>query len=169
MQMRVFLMSLLSCPSVLMGQGLTFTLNNGDVSSHLVTQVRSVTFMPDGMRAALWDGSTVSGIRRFTGNDMNTSVTEPSVDAFSMRVFPDPSGSTVGISFELDRAARVNLVVFDVSGRQVGLVNDGWLPPGRHQLQWDAASAGDRVADGLYAIRLTDGRNVRSLKFVLHH
>lgn len=169
MRMRVFLMLLPACPSVLLAQGLTFTLNNGDVSSHLVTQVRSVTFMPDGMRAALWDGSTVPGIRRFTGNDMNTGVAEPTGDAFGMRVFPDPFAATVGISFELDHAAKVNLVVFDVTGRQVGLVNDGWLPHGHHQLQWDGASAGGRAADGLYAVRLTDGRDMRTLKFVLQH
>jgi hypothetical protein len=167
--MRAFLILLLSCPSALLAQGLTFTLDNDDVSSHLVTHVRSVIFTQDGLQANLWDGSAVTGIHSFTGNDVTTAVPERSTDADLISAFPNPSISTVGIRLDLDHAALVKVAAFDPLGRQVGLVQNGWLSPGIHLLQWDPSSTAGRLADGLYTVRVSEGTWMGSLRIILQH
>ena len=73
------------------------------------------------------------------------------------------------LAFDLPRAGRATLVVFDVAGRRVKGLIDGEMPAGRHAVNWDATDdAGQRVAPGVYFYRLTtpDGAGTRSAVFV---
>jgi endonuclease I len=78
--------------------------------------------------------------------------------------FPNPFAIRTAIAFELDRAAKVSLVVYDIRGRQVGRVLEGrLLAAGRYRV----SISGDGLSPGVYYYRLTAGDRVRTRRMVL--
>jgi hypothetical protein len=59
--------------------------------------------------------------------------------------------NTISIPFELPEAANVTLAVFDVMGRELGVLASGSYRAGAHAIEW--SSAGYR--SGVYILRLT--------------
>ncbi len=60
--------------------------------------------------------------------------------------YPNPFNNSTVIPFTLDKRAQVNLSVFDINGRKVDTLKNGWLPAGTHQFAW----TGDNVSTGVY-------------------
>ncbi len=67
------------------------------------------------------------------------------------------------MSFALPEAAYVQLTVYDVSGRQVAKLVDGWRDAGTHDVIFDAAG----LPSGLYIARLQTESFSASQKVVL--
>ncbi len=65
--------------------------------------------------------------------------------------YPNPFNPTTTIAFELPDPAEVRLSVFDVLGREVAVLIDGYKASGQYTIQFDAG----RLASGLYLYRLT--------------
>ncbi len=63
-----------------------------------------------------------------------------------------------------DTDASVSLEVFDVRGRRVAVLVDGTLPPGSHDVRWDASST---VSAGVYFLRLLAGDLVDRRRLVV--
>jgi hypothetical protein len=74
----------------------------------------------------------------------------PDKPSFNLSNFPNPFNSSTIIRFSLEAESYVELVVFDILGRRIDRLVDGYLAPGRHQVEWDA---GDRPS-GVYFYRL---------------
>jgi len=74
--------------------------------------------------------------------------------------FPNPARGASRLTFELPRPARVEAVVFDLSGRRVCRLLQGELPAGVRTLVWNGCDASGRAARaGLYFLALdVDGR-----------
>lgn len=88
-----------------------------------------------------------------------------------LRVFPgepNPFRETTRIRFDLPRAGRVAVAVYDASGRLVRSLIDGrMLPGGRHEVAWDGRTAtGRQTAAGVYLVRLTCGAHAKSVSLV---
>lgn len=78
--------------------------------------------------------------------------------------FPNPFAVRTAIAFELDKAAEVSLVVYDIRGRQVGQVLEGsLLAAGRYRV----SISGEGLSPGVYYYRLTAGDRVRTRRMVL--
>lgn len=72
---------------------------------------------------------------------------------------PNPANGPTALHFELAAAGRVDLGVFDVSGRRVATLAGGTLPAGAHDARWDGRDmSGSMVPGGLYFARLQSGR-----------
>jgi len=72
------------------------------------------------------------------------------VDFMNLRNNPLVSGRAT-VDFGLSKADRVEVKVYDVSGRLVRTLADRMFAPGNHSLVWDGAdSAGRQVARGVY-------------------
>jgi len=73
---------------------------------------------------------------------------------------PNPVLDRARFEFELPAPARAHLEIFDLSGRRLRDVSDGWFPAGRSGVTWDGLDAeGRRPAAGVYWARLTvDGK-----------
>ena len=81
--------------------------------------------------------------------------------------FPDPFRSSTTIRYALPTAGHARLFVFDVRGRRVATLVDGFQPRGRHTLTWDGRSdAGPAVASGVYFVRLESADEVSSTRVV---
>ncbi len=65
-------------------------------------------------------------------------------------LFPSPTNSAVQVAYSLDRAAPVDLVLYDLTGRQVRTLYHGVALAGSHTLSVDVAD----VPSGLYLLSL---------------
>src|SRR4029077_14486730 len=64
---------------------------------------------------------------------------------------PNPTRDGGTLRFRLAQSQKVELSLFDVSGRRVARITDGVLEAGDHSLRWDRTDgAGRRVAAGIY-------------------
>jgi hypothetical protein len=83
-------------------------------------------------------------------------------------VVPNPVRESAVIRWTLPAAGRVTLRVFDVHGRVVDTVIDGFSAGGPHEIQWmGRASSGARLASGVYWLRLESAEGTRTRKVVL--
>lgn len=68
--------------------------------------------------------------------------------------FPNPFNNSTTIRVFLPAPGRMKLSVFDVNGRLVQLLKNGYLTRGRHHFQWNGTNQkGEAVASGLYFYR----------------
>ena len=82
---------------------------------------------------------------------------------------PNP-GRTPTIAFHLPRSAHVQLAVFDVAGRLVARLVDAPRTAGEHRVVWPGtAENGERVAAGVYTVRLEANELRAQQKIVLTH
>ena len=82
---------------------------------------------------------------------------------------PNPFGQLTELRFGLPRGGRVELVLYDVTGRQVTVLASGEYPAGIHSIGWDGTdSVGRPVASGIYFCRMRAGEftATRSLVFM---
>jgi hypothetical protein len=83
-------------------------------------------------------------------------------------VVPNPAYGSVQFSFDLARAATVDLAILDVTGRVVGTVPSRAWDAGRWQAGWDGRGEdGRRVPAGVYWVEMSAGRPVGRSKFTL--
>ena len=67
--------------------------------------------------------------------------------------YPNPFNPETAIRYSLERDARVSLKLYDVMGREVRTLVDGFLEAGWHEVRLDASS----LAGGMYYYRLRYG------------
>jgi Ca-activated chloride channel homolog len=83
--------------------------------------------------------------------------------------FPNPFNPETTIRFRLDEAASVTLTIFDVAGRRVRtLVEQRRHLASAYDVVWNGRDeAGERVASGVYVIRLRAGTGLQTRKMLL--
>ncbi len=82
--------------------------------------------------------------------------------------FPNPFNPKTTINFDLPRESRVDLAVYDITGRKVATLVNDVLDPGRHTIIWlGRDDAGRQAASGVYFYRLKSGDEVLSRKMIL--
>jgi hypothetical protein len=114
----------------------------------------------DGGSYTLWEADSDPLESFFEGTEFDDAV----VSEFAlMGNYPNPFNPTTTINYTLDRANHVKLAVYDLSGREVATLVDGYRNSGVHGVNFDASS----LASGLYIYRLTSGTNIASGKMVL--
>ncbi len=69
--------------------------------------------------------------------------------------YPNPFNPSTTISYELPRAAQVELAIYNLQGQLIRTLCSGQMAPGIHHVVWDAHdSQGLQVPTGLYYYRL---------------
>lgn len=77
--------------------------------------------------------------------------------------YPNPFNPATTIGYQLPAPGIVTLKVFDVLGREVMTLEDGFRQAGWHTVRWDAAG----FESGVYFYVLRSGKMARSNKLVL--
>ncbi len=95
-------------------------------------------------------------------------VAEPATDLPAatrlLAVYPNPFNPRATIAYELARAGRARLAVYDLSGRHVATLVDAERAAGRHEAVWQGRDqAGRPVASGGYYVRL-EADGIRQLR-----
>ena len=68
-----------------------------------------------------------------------------------LNAYPNPFNPSATIAYDLKEAANVKLVVYDITGRAVATLVDGWMNEGAHQAVFTA----DNLSSGVYFYNLT--------------
>jgi hypothetical protein len=77
--------------------------------------------------------------------------------------YPNPFNPMATIRYDLPITGEVSLIVYDILGREVVRLVDGYKEQGYHQVQWD----GSGFPSGLYIARLNTPKYRKSIKLVL--
>ena len=81
--------------------------------------------------------------------------------------YPNPFNASTSIRFNLDREQRVFCAVYDIQGRIVDVLVDGFLSAGTREVIWNGKSAEGRItASGIYFYRFSAGRYLRTGKLL---
>jgi hypothetical protein len=87
----------------------------------------------------------------------------PVPQQYSLSAFPNPFNPSTTMVYDLPKAGRVGLRVFDLLGRSVSVLADGFAQAGTHHLTFD----GSRLASGIYFARLEAGAFSQTKKLML--
>jgi photosystem II stability/assembly factor-like uncharacterized protein len=77
--------------------------------------------------------------------------------------YPNPFNPVTMIGYTLPKKSQVSLSIYDVSGRQVAELVDGWRDAGVHEVEFDASE----LASGVYLCRLQASNYSAVQKMVL--
>ncbi len=111
------------------------------------------------------DGESISCFPQVSGFDLDETKSEntPASYNFFINAFPNPFNPTTAISYQLSAFIYVNLTVYDIQGREVAKLVNGWQNAGRHEVTFNASN----LSSGIYIYCLiTDGYSASS-KMVL--
>jgi hypothetical protein len=93
-----------------------------------------------------------------------TTAREIQPSAFNLHpCSPNPFNPTTDIRYQMPEARQVSLRVYDMSGRLVTTLVDGWRQGGEHEVTFD----GSNLASGLYFVRLQAGEFTAVQKLLL--
>jgi hypothetical protein len=82
--------------------------------------------------------------------------------------WPNPFNASTVIDFGLPEDGHVAFGVYDVLGRRIRVLIDGYRPAGYHSVTWNGRdNNGREVASGIYFYRLTTKAFTESRKMVL--
>jgi hypothetical protein len=84
-------------------------------------------------------------------------------DFTTLRADPNPFNLTTVIRYQMPDARQVNLKIFDIAGRLVATLVDGWSEAGSHTATFD----GSGLASGIYLAKLQAGEYFARQKLVL--
>lgn len=123
---------------------------------HSGVAIRQIPAASAAMSCSLLVG-VVTGVE---GEPMAVSV--PSIFALQ-NAYPNPSKGQTTFKYQLPRAAKVDMKVYNVLGQKVKTFDMGVQNPGYYSIKWNDAN----VAEGVYFIRLQAGNYQATKKFVI--
>lgn len=109
------------------------------------------------------DGGAVIGDWFCDGESFTSTPIASSAECALLQNYPNPFNPTTAISYTLPAASFVNLVVYDIAGRQIAELVNGWRDAGVHEVTWNASN----FAAGVYIYHLTAGDYSASGKMAL--
>lgn len=77
--------------------------------------------------------------------------------------YPNPFNPSTTVQYSLAATGPVSLRVFDVTGREVAVLDEGIRQAGRHAIVWDASG----IAGGVYFTRLTANEQTETRSMLL--
>ncbi|MCF7823401.1 MAG: T9SS type A sorting domain-containing protein [Candidatus Marinimicrobia bacterium] len=82
--------------------------------------------------------------------------------------YPNPFNPLVNLGFRLEEAAEISLSIYDVQGREIATIVEGYYHSGNYSFQWDGTSSqGEVMASGVYLVRLTAADNHQTQKITI--
>ncbi|MCF8379846.1 MAG: T9SS type A sorting domain-containing protein [Bacteroidales bacterium] len=80
-----------------------------------------------------------------------TSVDPKTANQSTLVIYPNPVSDNALFAFKIEKAANVELNLFDMSGRKVKQIENAFMPAGENVIRWNASD----VKTGLYVAHLT--------------
>jgi hypothetical protein len=77
--------------------------------------------------------------------------------------YPNPFNPSTTIKYELPKSSEVRLSVFDLLGQEVGVLVNGEMDAGYHEVKFDAS----KLASGFYLYRMQAGSYVETRKLLM--
>jgi hypothetical protein len=82
--------------------------------------------------------------------------------------YPNPFNPSTEMGYTLLSPGDVRIAVYDVLGREITVLDQGWKPEGSGSVRWDGRdNAGRGVASGLYFITVMKGQEIKVQRVAL--
>ena len=86
---------------------------------------------------------------------------------YSLKVYPTLIREVTNISFSLIQGQKLTIGVFDLQGRKVKSIYQGWLQSGKYTFYWNGENnRGQRVRAGIYLLEVTANGITYSQKLI---
>ena len=105
-----------------------------------------------------YDGSIITG-----PTDVNDDTPALPTAYLLEQNYPNPFNATTSIELQLPRESHVNLIIYDIQGREVETLCTGDLAAGIHHIRWDASG----YPSGIYIYRLQADNYTQTKKMIL--
>ncbi|MBN2357193.1 T9SS type A sorting domain-containing protein [candidate division KSB1 bacterium] len=117
-------------------------------------------------------GCAIDDVAVYVSSDDATIVEDPLfVEPSQYRLaqnYPNPFNPQTTIVYELPRSEHVRLEIYDMLGRHVRTLHDGFKTAGKWQVNWNGTDESIQpVAAGVYFYRMQVGKFVKVIKMVL--
>ena len=154
------------------GQSWSDSLAGGSLSPPWEWQVPAINWQTCRIRIDCWDAvqnqSTDVSDADFA---IQTAVSVDDLPTARVALHqnrPNPFNPRTEIRFALPAAQEIGLKVYDLEGRLVRILADGWQEAGEHTLYWHGENNhGERVASGIYFYRLITADRTITRKMAL--
>ena len=85
-----------------------------------------------------------------------------------LKNYPNPFNPSTIINFSIRNSSQVSLKVYNVSGKEVSSLIDGFYSAGNYSIQWDAKdSFGNNLSSGIYISKLHTNEGILSNTMML--
>ncbi|MCX7996109.1 MAG: T9SS type A sorting domain-containing protein, partial [candidate division WOR-3 bacterium] len=94
--------------------------------------------------------------------------TKSDLKSISFNIFPVPSKNNLTISYSLPAVQKMSVVIYDVLGRQIRKLRDGFEKPGEYRIIWNGFDDNNRmVSAGIYFCRFETDNHSETRKFIM--
>ena len=90
---------------------------------------------------------------------------EDFLEVGSFSVFPNPSQGITQFSYELKSSGNISIEIFDLAGRKMATVFEGFQTVGKHEAIWNASD----LPNGLYLYQFNINNQSKSGKILISH
>jgi hypothetical protein len=85
-----------------------------------------------------------------------------------LAIAPNPFSNSTIISFSLQQAQKVSVIIYDIDGRLIKTLADAEMQAGTHQIVWNAKDEkGNAVSAGIYLLRMQAGNYSETKKLLI--
>jgi hypothetical protein len=81
--------------------------------------------------------------------------------------YPNPFNPSTTIRYELPKACRVRLEIFNMLGSKVATLVDDYREPGYYEVEWNVNSSRKQLSSGIYFYKLEAGNYIETRKLIL--
>jgi 3-phytase len=141
-----------------------FACHNGDVEPHPVNLVKWEDIADDNSPDLLID-TAYWNPREALLTEINDSYFENEI---TCSVYPNPFSSQTKICLELSASSAAKMAIYDVSGRKIEIIYDGFLQAGRHEFIWNTNDGLSENSVGIYYCRIRVNETVLVKKLICH-
>ena len=102
-----------------------------------------------------------NGITPYRFSDVSAEISIKEISVSSAH--PNPFNPTTNINYLVNEPANIKVTIFDVMGRVVDTIEEGYKARGNYSLSWNAMNK----ASGIYYISIQTDNDIYSQKVIL--
>jgi hypothetical protein len=117
---------------------------------------------PTARSSSVTYGSSRSNVK----DNLSVGISEI-VNPISFSIWPNPSHENMTIEFDLRQQNKVEVGVYDMTGRLVRVLKNELLSAGKNQIEWNLSGENARLENGVYLISFTYDGITQMRRFVV--